>query len=181
MWRNRSAGVVDGDEMGQTALSVDGDLRNRLAERFGRDILDSDGKVIRPKLAETAFKSPGGTEELTRLTFPALYQLARERFSYLADAHKVIAFDAALIFEWGIEGDFDLVVTVTAPEEALIRRAAARLGIDRAQAAARLNGQVSREEKIRRADRVIVNDGSIHDLERKAAELWEEIISIKKG
>ena len=172
--------MVDGDEMGRTVLSVDSDLRKRLAERFGRDILDSHGQVIRPKLAEAAFKSPGGTEELTRLTFPALYRLARAKFHELANHHKVIVFDAALIFEWGIEGDFDLVVTVTSPEEELIRRAAARLGIDHAQAAARLNGQVSREEKIRRADRVIVNDGSIHDLEKMAVELWVEIISIKK-
>lgn len=172
VWKELSAGVVEGDEMGRLALSTDADLRNELAERFGREILDDDGQIIRSKLAEAAFKTPDAAEDLTSLTFPTLYGLAREKFQELAESRQVIVFDAALIFEWCIEEDFDVVVIVTAPREDLIDRSSKRLGISKDQAEKRLEGQISIKEKVDRADYVINNDGSIEELRKKAQEIW---------
>ncbi len=175
VWAELGAGVVEGDEMGRQALLVDAELRQKLAERFGREILDEEGQVIRHRLAKTAFNSPDGAVDLTRLTFPTLNMLARENFRRLSLDHRVVVYDAALIFEWGIEGDFDRVVVVSAPREQLIRRTMTRLGISRQQAENRLKGQISIDEKVKKADVVIVNDGSVDELKAKAADVWKII------
>ncbi|NQU04858.1 MAG: dephospho-CoA kinase [Calditrichaeota bacterium] len=176
IWEQFGAGIVSGDNMGRLALSVDVGLRRKLAERFGDSILDDEGGVIPSKLAEAAFSDTKSASDLTRLTFSTLNRLARERFQELSEKHSIIIYDAALIFEWGIEHDFERVVVVTAPLEDLIGRASKRLNISRVQAENRLEGQISIEEKVRRADIVIINDGSIEELKLKAGKVWEEII-----
>jgi len=176
VWEQLDAGVVSGDEMGRLALSVDTELRLKLRKRFGSDILDDSGKVIPGKLAETAFASPESTSDLTKITFPTLNRLAHQRFTELFVTHSIIVYDAALIFEWGIERDFDKIIVVTAPVEDLINRASQRLHIGREQAKGRLHGQISIDEKVKRADIVIVNDGSLEDLKVRAQKVWEEFI-----
>ena len=172
VWAQLGAGIVEGDEMGRQALIVYAELRRKLAERFGREILDEEGQVIRHKLADVAFNSPGGAADLTRLTFPVLNRLAREYFRRLSLDHRVVVYDAALIFEWGIEGDFDRIVVVSAPRDQLILRTMTRLGINRQQAENRLKGQIGIDEKVKKADIAIVNDGSIEELKVKAEEVW---------
>ena len=176
IWERLGAGIVSGDDMGRLALSVDVGLRLKLTERFGGGILDDKGNIIPVKLAEAAFRNTESASDLTRLTFPTLNRLAHEKFLELSERHSIIVYDAALIYEWEIERDFERVVVVTAPLENLIDRASKRLNISSAQAENRLEGQISIEEKVRRADIVIINDGSIEELKLKAEEVWEELI-----
>ncbi len=162
--------------MGRLALETDPELRDRLVERFGKGILDSTGAIDRQALAGSAFDQPEGRRDLTLLTFPTLYRLVREKMDEISERHRVVVFDAALIFEWGVEGDFDLIVTVSAPPGLLIERAVQRLGISPDQAGSRLKGQLDPDEKMRRADRVLWNDRDPEALRRQAEALWEEII-----
>ncbi|MCF7811134.1 dephospho-CoA kinase [bacterium] len=176
VWERLGAGVVSGDEMGRLALLSDAELRLKLSKRFGNDILDSSGSIITGKLAEAAFATPESASDLTKITFPTLNRLAHQRFTELSETHSIVVYDAALIFEWGIEQDFDKIVVVTAPIEDLINRASKRLHISREQAKGRLHGQISNVEKVKRADIVIMNDGSIEELKVKAHKVWEEFI-----
>jgi len=175
VWQANGAGIVEGDEMGRLALETAPELRQQLAERFGRDILLPDGSVNRPILAMRAFASDENSADLTRLTFPTLYRLAREQCEQLGTTHRIVVFDAALIFEWGVERDFDKIITVTAAQKDLICRVAGRLGITCAMADERLSRQLPPSEKARRADYVIVNDGTIEQLIEKAERVWREI------
>lgn len=164
--------------MGHQALTTDAQLVHQLADRFGQDILDSNGLIIRSKLAKVAFKTENGVHDLTKMTFPTLYRLACESMDELSLTHPVIVFDAAMIFEWGIEKDFDMIVAVIAPKDWLIKRAASKINIDEEQAEARLSSQISPAEKARRADRLIVNDGHIDLLKRRAEEFWPWIMRL---
>ncbi|MDP8240225.1 MAG: dephospho-CoA kinase [Candidatus Hatepunaea meridiana] len=175
VWSELGAGIVEGDEMGRQVLTNDDNLQKMLRERFGSYVFDDTGQVDRKKLGEMAFDSPNGIEDLTRITFPSLYRLAQEQFRTLSEQHKTIVFDAALIYEWGVEGDFDLIVVVTAPVPDLIKRASSKLNIDPEQTTARLAGQLSPDEKAQRADIIITNDAGIDELKRKAVEVWGEM------
>ncbi len=176
VWRDFGAGVVEGDAMGRLALGSDADLRLELVKRFGREILDAKGDILRAELAKMAFKDAESQRDLTSLTFPALYRFARARMEQLGIHHSIVVFDAALIFEWGIAKDFDLVVVVAASEKSLIQRSSLRLGITAREAQNRLISQISPEEKARRAGVVIRNAGSLSDLEREAGLVWEELL-----
>lgn len=175
-WAEQGAGVVNGDEMGRLALDVDSSMREMLAERFGEEILDDNGQIIRSRLAAVAFGTAGGRKDLTAITFPTLYRLAAEKLDELSRQHSVIVFDAALIFEWGVERDFDLIVVVNAPYKVLIERVKGRLGIDSRDAEDRLMAQLSSDEKVRRADIVIENEKGFEELRIKANQVWKRIL-----
>lgn len=172
-WQELGAGVVEGDVVGKLALETDPGLQAALIDRFGTHIVDSAGQIVRAKLADAAFGSPQNQIDLTRITFPVLYRIACEKMTSLANSHKIIVFDAALIFEWGIEKDFDRIVVVSAVEEVLIRNSSRRLGISITDAEERLSRQISALEKVRRADFIITNDGTIDELRLKAEEVWK--------
>ncbi len=174
-WQDLGAGIVEGDEMGRIALESDSTLVAQLAERFGDKILDENGSIIRRQLANAAFSTREGTEDLTRLTFPTLYRIANEQFDQLADTCDIVVFDAALIFEWGIEKDFNLIVVVTAQRDMLLERVMSRLGIGKKEAYERLLGQMPSRIKEQRADRVIYNNGSLEVLKKNAATVWDEL------
>ncbi len=172
IWQELGAGVVEGDRMGKLALETDGELRENLAQRFGRQILNADGLVIPSELAKAAFDTEAGRQDLTRLTFPTLYRIAKEHFATVAETKTVVVFDAALIYEWGVAADFDKIVVVTASQDVLLDRVCRRMKISRSAALNRLAAQIPAEEKAHRADIVIVNDGSPEQLRERSLEVW---------
>jgi len=176
IWESLGAGVVEGDEVGRWALERDAGLRQALTARFGVEILEPSGQIDRRALAQAAFATDEAQQDLTNLTFPILYCLAQNEMERLAQTCMVVVFDAALIYEWGIEKDFDRIVVVTAPPKKLITRAAARMRVSLDEAKARLKRQMAPEEKARRADFVIVNDGSEESFEEAAKEVWAKIV-----
>jgi dephospho-CoA kinase len=178
VWAEHGAGVVEGDEMGRLALEQDADLRKRLAERFGSKILASEDKIDRRKLATVAFADHSGQRDLTRLTFPTLYSLARKGLMDLTRNHQVVVFDAALIFEWGVEQDFDLIVAVDTPRERMAKNAVERLGITELTALARLAMQISPQMKCRLAHEVIHNDDDLDELRESARLMWDRITTL---
>ena len=165
--------------MGKLALEIDSRIRAELTDRFGKEINDPDGNINRSKLAAAAFATPDGQRDLTRITFPSLYRLASDHIHKLSSRHEVVVFDAALIYEWGVENDFDKIVVVTASRDKLIERAVLRLGIDQQEATRRLDSQIPPEEKARRSDHLIINDGDIDMLKHRAEIVWKEITAQK--
>jgi len=115
-------------------------------------------------LARLAFATPAALARMDALVFPYLGRRLRDA---LAAAPGPCFVDAALIFEWGIEGWFDEVWVVRAAAPLRAARAAARLGLHLEEALARMAGQLPQEEKERRARRVLDNGG-------EPARLWEQ-------
>jgi dephospho-CoA kinase len=143
-----------------------------VAQRFGADIL-RDGEVDRAALAGRAFAQEGGLAFLEGLLHP---RIGRQRREWLAQqrsarpAPPLLVCEVPLLFEAGIEDQFDAVLVVTAGEE--VRRA--RVEARGQRFAERRGRQLDEEEKVARADRSFVNDGSIQELEAWVAERFRE-------
>lgn len=95
-------------------------------------------------------------------------------------ASGLVAVDAALIFEVGMEDLFDVIVLVTAPLESRIARLRAR-GLDDATIQGLVKRQIPDAEKIGRADHVLVSDASLDDLRRGALDLLAQISSSREA
>ena len=158
---------------------------------FGREILNPDGSINRPKLAELAFGSPdlpqdqrgSRVAELNRIVHPAVIRSQEDWMQAVGvqDRHAVAIVEAALILEAGMGKRFDRLIVVTCAPEQRVARFAARQKIDVESATRevqrRMAAQLSDEEKVEAADYVIDNSGSLATTSEQVTEIWKKLQS----
>jgi len=180
-------------ELGAVTLSADDIAREVLAkcnpayhevvERFGPGILKPDGDINRELLARIIFDDPCAREALNKITHPRIIQRMQEHIDRFRSAppkpDAVLAVEIPLLMECGLENMVDEVVVVAAEQDTQVGRLTSRSGISREEAVRRINAQMPIGEKVRRAKRVIWNDGSLRDLAESVERLWREIQSTK--
>jgi len=173
-FENLGAEIVVGDELGKRVLEESTQLIARIRDRFGDSVFNEDGSLNRRSLGQALFASPEDVRWLTDLTFPGIYKLWRD--AVRLSQKSVMVFDAALIFEWGIEQDFDLVLLVTSDVEEIRQRMKESGRLSESELDARLAAQMPLNDKIAKADLIIGNDGTIEDLRQFVRNLWREKI-----
>ncbi len=147
--------------------------------RFGREILNPDGSINRPRLAEAAFGTPSGApprvKELNEIVHPAVIDHENKWMEEIG-RHAIAIVEAALILEAGSASRFDRLIVVTCRPEQRILRFARRLGISedaaRAEVTRRMAAQIPAEEKIKAADFVIDNSGPLDLTERQVQRVF---------
>jgi len=143
-------------------------LRDRMVERFGADILGSDGEVDRVSLAVRVFDNPDALAWLEGVLHP-LVEAEFEAWVRDVLTHDppppLIVYESPLLFEAGLEARFDRTLVVTADDEVRRRRIAARGGLERlAEREARMWDHARRAAA---ADNAIDNSGSTGDLQKQ--------------
>jgi dephospho-CoA kinase len=176
------AEVISGDRIGHEVLESEESVRRRLVERFGEDILDTDGAIDRETLAERAFRSESAHEALNEIVHPALVGRIRRRMEqHRRVGEGILVVDAALIPEWGMEGEMDVHVHVTAPRDVRQERWCDRGKSTREAFERRERCQLKEIQKRQNAGVVIHNDGGVKDLQDKAEILWDLLEKIRAG
>ncbi len=163
------ATVIEADRVGHEVLGLP-EVREQLVQAFGPEILAPDGTVDRKKLGRRTFADPRALQTLTRIVKPWI--VARIQEAVQQAPTEIVVVDGALIYEYGVEDLFDQVVVVTAPEDLRLRRFMAKTGYPEEVARRLLRQQMPEEEKIRRADHVVYNTGSLSRLEQQARSLY---------
>jgi dephospho-CoA kinase len=136
-------------------------VKAAVIDRFGEDVVRPDGEIDRAAVGRIVFSDRDALTWLEQLLHPrvvARYLAWREELAALPDPPAVCVTEVPLLYEVGGEARFDKVVVVTASPEARISR---RIGPLRE----REQRLVPEEEKVKRADFVYVNDGTLADLD----------------
>lgn len=172
----RGAVLVDADQLGHQILELP-QVGAALVQAFGAQVADEHGKVLRRALGRLAFASAEGFAQLNQIVRPFLEPLFWEEIARAEGpaADQLVIVDAALIYEWGVAGRFDLIIAVDAPIPLRRRRAAARQGLSEEEVERRMQWQLPAHEKITRADLVVQNAGALAELEQAAEEVWRRI------
>ena len=171
------AETVSSDEIVHDLLAQDPQTIARIVERFGEDVLGERG-VDRRALGRRVFGDPGALQDLEDILHP-LVRRETDRRMAASEADLFVA-EIPLLFEGGRSGGFDYTVAVTVPEER--RRAwAAQRGVDEAALRGIEARQLSQEEKARRADLVVQNDGDLDKLRRQAEDFREGILRDRRS
>lgn len=179
---HHGADSISGDEVGHQLLEGDAELRRNLAETFGPDLLDSEGKLDRAALAKRAFASPVAVRKLNRMTHPPLVARLRDHVrEHRRRAEGILVVDAALIPEWGIESEMDLLVHVTAPRDQRVARWCRARELTPGEFERRERCQLSEPDKRRHAHVIVHNAGDVRKLHRKAEALWDLLKNIEAG
>ncbi len=165
------AETASADEIVHGLLTEDEETIARVAERFGEDVLKERG-VDRRTLGRKVFGDLEALQDLEDILHPLVRRETDRRIEN-SGADLFVA-EIPLLFEGSRSGAFDYTVAVTVPKER--RRAwAAQRGVDDAALRAIEARQLGQEEKARRADVVVQNDGGLDKLKSKAEELRERI------
>lgn len=133
-----------------------------VADLFGSQMLRADGSVDKDALGRAVFADPASRKRLEQAIHPLVGQRYLEILESAGDG-AVVVFEVPLLAETGGRGRYDAVVTVEAPAALRLDRAVRR-GLDRDQAAARMEAQARSEDRRAAADFVIDNTGSLADL-----------------
>ena len=165
------AETVSADEIVHDLLAESKETITRVVDRFGEEVLKESG-VDRRVLGRKVFGNPEALQDLEDILHPLVRRETRRRIENTG-ADLFVA-EIPLLFEGGRSGSFDYTVAVTVPEER--RRVwAAERGVDETALRAIEARQLGQEEKARRADVVVQNDGDLDKLREQAEELRERI------
>lgn len=183
MFAALGARTVQADAIAHQLLQPGEAVYDEIVRHFGCEILNPDGTVNRPRLAEAAFGSPNRNtglrvEELNRIVHPAVIRRQEQWMDEvgLQDPRAIAIVEAALIVEAGAGRRFDRLVVVTCRPEQRIQRWARRQGITedvaRLEVTRRMAAQLPDEEKIKLADFVIDNSGSLDATRRQVEDVY---------
>lgn len=170
----RGAVVIDADQIVHELQAPGQPVLAAMVERFGPDILASDGSLDRQAVADIVFSDGAALADLNGIVHPAVGTEIARRLAAEAATDHVVVLDVPLLVESGRD-DMAAMVVVDLDPEMAVRRLMAGRGMTEGEARSRMARQASREERRARADRVIDNHGSVEDLRRKVDALWSWI------
>ena len=175
MLASNGAVIIDGDRLGHEILARP-DIQAEIVRRLGAGYV-LNGVVDRVSLGARVFGDPAALTKLNEITHGPLAALAAEKLASLAAAgeHELAVFEAAVYFLLPSPPTVDLVVAVVAPVETRVPRLLARSAgrMKEAEARNRVAAQVDLEKYWPKADEIIVNDGTLAELEARVIHLLQ--------
>jgi dephospho-CoA kinase len=157
-FERHGAATLSSDDVVHELYASDSEVRTALEHRFGT--------TDRGSIADVVFADPSELTWLEQMLHPRVRQRYREWLAAVESDVAVV--EIPLLYETGAEALFDTVVVLTAPEELRRSRAGARMK----QRSARL---LADDEKVRRADFVYVNDGTLAELDAFVARVLDDV------
>jgi dephospho-CoA kinase len=169
--------VIDLDKVGNEALKKGKKAYKKALEEFGDTILDKNGEIDRAKLGNVVFKDRDSLNRLNTIIHPEIDKtVAQKTKEYRRRGVKVLVLEAAAMLEakrnWQVD---EIWVTIT-PGKTVFERLKQRSGYNEADTKARVNSQMSNEERIKRANVVINNDGTLNQLKSHVKTEWDKLL-----
>ena len=174
IFKELGAYVIDADEVVHKLLKRK-DIKEKIRKEFG-DVFTPEGEIDRKKLASIVFNNPEKKKKLEQILHPEVFKEIEKFFKQVEekDPNAVAIADVPLMIETGSYKNYYPVIVVYAPREVQLERLIKR-GMDKEDALRRIKSQMPIEEKVKYADIVIDNTGSLQDLRKKVEEVYEKL------
>ena len=173
---DRGAVLIDADAIVRELQQPGKPVFEKMIERWGEKILSDEGELNRQAVADIVFKDSEELLALNEIVHPLVREeIARLRDTYVGGGAPIIL-DIPLLIESGYEDLNGIIVVDLFPEEA-IRRLVAYRGFSEEDAKNRISNQVKREDRIKKADFVVDNNGDLNSLNEEIDRAWNWIES----
>ncbi len=171
MFRQEGAFTLAADDIVRRLLTRK-DVLDKMRALLGDKVFGAKGALLKEKVSDIIFSDPG----LRRRLEDVLHPLVFEEVQRLTGGMKgIVILEAPVVFERGYEGRFDKTIVVHTDRETAIRRLEA-VGIGRREALRRLGSQMPTEEKIKRADFAISNNGTLKEMRRQDKDIYRRLV-----
>jgi len=169
--------VIDADLVGHKIYQPDTPAWREIVETFGDDVIASDRSIDRAKLGPIVFSAPEKLAALNKIMHGKIYAYIQGQIDYVRDhdPNRVIAVEAAILLEAGWRSLVEALWVVVASEDVVINRLQIYKNMGEAQARARINAQMTNDERIAQADQVIWNNDSLPDLRQAVEASWQRL------
>jgi dephospho-CoA kinase len=179
-WVEHGAIEIDADSLARDVVQPGSDGLRQVVQSFGESIIEDSGELNRKALAKLIFESDEKRLLLNSILHPLIRQLAAEQLKKFDD-DAIVIYNVPLLVEAEVDHDFNLVVTVEAPEDEQVKRLVQTRGLSEPEAKRRIAAQAQPIERAARADRILNSNQEINLLLRDADNLWREIVTLAKS
>ena len=167
--------VVDADLASRVVVEKGKPCLEEIAKHFGDDILNENDELNRAKLREIIFNSDSEKLWLESLLHPAIAEQIKDELNASKSPYTILV--SPLLLETNQRDFCDKVLVVDVPIELQMERTIKRDGVSEDQVKSIIKSQINRDERLQLADEIIINEGSIEDLEMIVRELHKKLIS----
>ena len=171
------ATVLDADKIAHTVYRKGLPAWQEIVDHFGKTVLLPGGEIDRQKLGQMVFHQPDVLKQLNTIVHPHVKQEMDRLLQRVAvkTPGTVAILDVPLLFETGMNKGLAEVIVVYTPQEIQLKRLIERDGLNRKNATARINAQMSIEEKKQLATLVIDNSGSLSETRSRTRQIYDKI------
>lgn len=176
MLRALGADVIDADRVAHEVMRPGAAAYQGIVDAFGPDILAPDGAIDRIKLGARVFREAAALQRLEAIVHPAVFAAIQALLA--ASQAPVVVIEAIKLLEAGLSVTLcDTVWVVTATHEQQVERLMRTRGLSQPEAEMRIQAQPPQEEKVKRADRVIDNRGTLAETAAQVEAAWQALLA----
>ncbi len=176
MLRRSGFTVIDADSMAHEGLKSGTSTYNAIVSKFGTKILNASGEIQRRELGKLVFAQPDLRQWLETVLHPVVQEKVKAlRKKLEAEGQAMAFYEGPLLFEKGLEKQFDKVIVVWASENVQEQRLQQRNSWTPEEISQRNRSQLPVTEKLKRADFAINNDGTLEGLQHQVDEILEKL------
>ena len=165
--------VVDADVASRQPVMKGEPALKKIAEKFGANILTSEGELDRRKLREIIFNDNSAKDWLENLLHPLIHQILIDDLTSASSSYAILV--SPLLFETNQKDLCSKTIVVDTSEDRQIDRTSKRDNVEPSQVKLIIDSQIDRESRNELADIIILNDGSLQELEEKVKKFHEDL------
>jgi len=172
------AEIVDADQIARDLQAPGSPVLQLMAARFGDHIIGADGALDRAAVAKIVFNDKQALKDLNGIVHPAMQDEIQRQIDENKESDRIVVLDFPLLGENPRKG-LSATIVVDIPIGTAVSRLVSDRGMEVDDATARINSQVSRDERLASATHVVDNSGDIAELTTQVDSLWAELVELK--
>lgn len=169
--------VIDADQAAREIVEPGQPAYCDIVREFGAQALTEDGQIDRIKLGKLVFNDPDRLARLNALTHPRVWEVFEWKMQQMPAGTDIVVWDVPLLIETGADSKVDEVWVVWVDDPLQIKRMMHRDGLNETEALSRMAAQMPMEEKMRKADLLIDNRGSLEETRAVVEQCLRDLLT----
>ncbi|PHS70855.1 MAG: dephospho-CoA kinase [Cycloclasticus sp.] len=179
LFKEQNIPVIDADEVAHNIVQPKQPALAEIRNTFGNRVITPDGSLDRDILREIVFRNKNEKLKLENILHPIIFKTMREQLNSINSPYGILSIP--LLFETNYQQEVDRVLVIDCPESVQKKRIKGRDSLDDEMINSIIKSQCSREYKVKFADDVLINNGSLKDLKTRVQQLHKFYLGMSTG